>query len=274
MAQTSPQPALAAPVRTYYDNAPEAQRLATGPGQLERARTQELIGRFLPPAPRVVLDVGGGPGVHARWLAERGHEVHLIDPVPRMVAQARARGGIASCSVGDARSLEWPDGCADALLLLGPLYHLQDPADRDVALREAFRVLKAGGVLFAAGISRFASALDGLSRDLLADPAFAAIVEQDLADGRHDNPTAEPEYFTTAYFHTPDELGAEIERAGFRLQGVFGLEGPVWLLSDFEPRWRDEARRGRLLQVLRQVETEPSLLGVSAHLLAVAHRPL
>ncbi|HEX2076471.1 MAG TPA: methyltransferase domain-containing protein [Longimicrobium sp.] len=278
MTQTSPQPALAAAVRTYYETAPEEQRLATGPGQLERARTQELVERFLPPAPRVVLDVGGGPGVHARWLAERGYEVHLIDPVPRMVAQASAqaagsRAAIATCSVGDARRLDWPDGSADAVLLLGPLYHLQDAADREVALREAFRVLKAGGVLFAAGISRFASALDGLARDLLADPAFAAIVERDLADGRHDNPTAEPEYFTTAYFHRPDELGTEIERAGFRLQGVFGLEGPAWLLPDFEARWQDVARRGRLLQVLRQLETEPSVLGVSAHMLAVAHRP-
>ena len=273
MAQASPRPTLATPVRAYYDNAPEAQRLAAGPGQLERARTQELIERFLPPAPRVVLDVGGGPGVYAQWLAERGHEAHLIDPVPRMVDQARARGGIASCTVGDARRLDWPDGSADAVLLLGPLYHLQDAADRDAALREAFRVLKAGGALFAAGISRFASALDGLARDLLVDPVFAAIVERDLAEGRHDNPTDNLEYFTTAYLHRPDELGAEVERAGFRLRGVFGLEGPAWLLPDFEARWRDEARRGQLLQVLRQLETEPSLLGASAHLLAVAHRP-
>jgi ubiquinone/menaquinone biosynthesis C-methylase UbiE len=274
MAQTPPHPSLATAVRAYYDTAPEEQRLATGPGQLERARTQEIIQRFLPPAPRVVLDVGGGPGVYAQWLAERGHEVHLIDPVPRMVDQARTQGRIASCSVGDARRLDWPDGSADALLLLGPLYHLQDASERQAALREAFRVLTGGGVLFAAGISRFASALDGLARDLLADPAFAAIVEGDLADGHHENPTANPGYFTTAYFHRPDELGTEIERAGFRLHGVFGLEGPGWLLSDFEARWQDEARRGRLLQVLRQLETEPSVLGVSAHMLAVAHRPL
>lgn len=278
MARTSPQPILAAAIGAYYDAAPEEQRLATGPGQLERARTQELVERFLPPAPRVVLDVGGGPGVYARWLAERGYEVHLIDPVARMVAQAGAqaagpRAAIASCSVGDARSLDRPDGSADAVLLLGPLYHLQDAGERDAALREAFRVLKPGGALFAAGISRFASALDGLARDLLADPAFAAIVERDLAGGLHHNPTDNLEYFTTAYFHRPDELGSEVERAGFRLQGIFGLEGPAWLLSDFEARWRDEARRGRLLQVLRQLETEPSLLGVSAHLLAVAHRP-
>jgi ubiquinone/menaquinone biosynthesis C-methylase UbiE len=274
MAQTPSQPTLAAPIRTYYDSAPEAQRLAAGAGRLERARTQELIERFLPPAPRVVPDVGGGPGVHAQWPAERGHEVHLIDPVTRMVAQARAQAGIASCSVGDARRLDWPDGSADALLLLGPLYHLQDASDRDVALREGFRVLKAGGLLFTAGISRFASALDGLARDSLADPAFAAIVERDLADGHHDNPTATLDYFTTAYFHLPNELGTEIERAGFRLQGVFGLEGPAWLLPDFEARWQDEARRGRLLQVLRQLETEPSMLSVSAHMLAVAHRSL
>lgn len=154
-------------------------------------RTQELLTRFLPSPPAVVLDVGGGPGVYAQWLAEHGFEVHLIDPVPRLVAQARLRAstsgrGIASCSVGDARKLERQDGAADAvLLLLGPLYHLTEAADRQTVLREVFRVLKPKGLLFAAGISRFASALDGLARDLLADPAFAATVERDLAEGQH-----------------------------------------------------------------------------------------
>lgn len=278
MSTPSARPALAPAVRAYYDAAPEDQRLSAGPGQLERVRTQELVARFLPAPPQVVLDVGGGPGVHALWLAERGYEVHLVDPVPRLVAQARAQRGasgraVASCSVGDARALDRADGFADAVLLLGPLYHLPDAADRQTALREALRVLRPGGLLFAAGISRFASALDGLARDLLADPAFAEIVEHDLADGRHRNPTGDPEYFTTAYFHRPDELGPEVEGVGFRLRGVFGLEGPGWLLPDFEARWGDDARRARLLHVLRRLEEEPSMLGVSAHLLAVAHRP-
>ncbi|HEU5041648.1 MAG TPA: class I SAM-dependent methyltransferase, partial [Gemmatimonadales bacterium] len=155
----------------------------------------------------------------------------------------------------------------------GPLYHLTEPADRARTLAEAHRVLRPGGVLLAAGISRFASALDGLSRDLLGDAAFAAIIAQDLATGRHRNDTARLDWFTTAYFHHPQELGREVEAAGFRLDGVFGIEGPIWLLADLDRRWTDPAERERLLQLARALETEPTLLGASAHLLAAATKP-
>ena len=69
---------------------------------------------------------------------------------------------IQSISLGDARNLEWGDGSVDVVLLLGPLYHLPVRSDRIAALSEAFRVLKPGGLLFAVGISRFASTLSGL----------------------------------------------------------------------------------------------------------------
>ncbi|MHC4947883.1 MAG: class I SAM-dependent methyltransferase [Planctomycetota bacterium] len=259
----------------YYELAPESDRLATGIGRLELARTREIIERHLPPAPAVVLDVGGGPGVYAAWLAELGHEVHLVDPVARLVAVARSRPGaaIASCRVGDARRLERDDASTDAVLMLGPLYHLTEAAERQTALREAHRVLRAGGLLVAAAIGRYASALDGLLHGLLEDPQFAKIVEADLATGRHVNPTDKLEYFTTAYFHAPDELAAEVTGAGFRLDGVLAVEGPGWLLGDLDARWEDERQRRSLLTTLRSLESGPSLVGVSAHLVAVARKP-
>src|SRR5262249_53194187 len=143
--------------------------------------------------------------------AGRGYEVHLVDPVRELVEQARQLDArIASCSVGDARTLNQKDQSADCVLLLGPLYHLIDASDRQAALNEAFRVLQPGGLLFAAAISRFASALDGLARNFLADPAFAKIVERDLATGVHENVTGKIEYFTTAQFHRPEELEKEV----------------------------------------------------------------
>jgi SAM-dependent methyltransferase len=166
-----------------------------------------------------------------------------------------------------------PGDSADVLLLLGPLYHLTDPADRARSLHEVARVLKPGGWLFAAAISRWASALDGLARDLLRDPRFAAIVEQDLRDGQHRNPTDRQDYFTTAYFHRPDELAVEVRAAGLALTGVYGLEGPGWILPDVPERLADVHRRAALLGVARMLETEPAVLGSSAHLLAVAQRP-
>jgi ubiquinone/menaquinone biosynthesis C-methylase UbiE len=105
---------------------------------------------------------------------------------------------LRSCRMGDARALEMPADSADIVLLLGPLYHMTESSDRARALAEAARVLKPGGWLFAAAISRWASALDGLARDLLRDPRFAAIVEHDLQDRQHRHPTDRLDYFTTA----------------------------------------------------------------------------
>ena len=262
----------------HYQAVPESERLEFGPSQLEFVRTQEIIGRHLADRPRVILDVGGGAGAYALWLAGLGHEVHLIDPVPKHVEQARARSAaaprpIASCRVGDARALDRADQSVDVILLFGPLYHLVDRDERRQALQEARRVLIPGGILFGAAISRFASALDGLARDLLADPAFAPIVDQDLATGIHQNPTSKIDYFTTAYFHRPEELEQEIREAGFLVQEVVGLEGAGWLLPDFEQRWRDPRRREDLIRIAKALGSEPEIRGLSAHLLAVARRP-
>jgi ubiquinone/menaquinone biosynthesis C-methylase UbiE len=273
-----PPPELDPAIAEYYHRAPEEDRLEQGPFLLEQLRTRELIERHARRPPATVLDVGGAAGAYALWLADAGYTVHLVDRVPRLVAEAQRRslarsGPLASCRVGEARALDFADQSADIVLLLGPLYHLTEAADRARALGEARRVLKPGGQLFAAAISRWASALDGLSRDLLQDPRFAAIVERDLREGQHRNPTERLDYFTTAYFHRPDELRAEVSGAGLILDGLYGLEGPGWFLSDVTARLADPRRRTDLLQVARLLESEPSVLGVSAHLLAVARTP-
>jgi ubiquinone/menaquinone biosynthesis C-methylase UbiE len=261
-------------VAAYYARAPEATRLESGASQLEFCRTLELIQRFAPSPPAVILDVGGGPGAYAIPLSAEGYRVHLIDPVASQVAEAKQKSvasghPLAGCHVGDARALEWDSGSADIVLLLGPLYHLTEAGERQHALAEANRVLRKGGTLFAAAISKFASAIDGLVRDLFLDPHFTRIVETDLASGQHRNPTSRLDYFTTAYFHHPEELRRELYRADFEVEGVFGLEGPGWLLQDFDQRWADPRTRADLLRIARLLEAEPSLLGVSAHLLGV-----
>jgi ubiquinone/menaquinone biosynthesis C-methylase UbiE len=271
-------PQLDPTIAGFYHRTPEEDRLEQGRSLLEGLRTRELIERHARRPPGTVLDVGGAGGVYALWLADAGYTVHLVDPVPRLVAEAERRSAtrprpVASCRVGDARALDFPDESADIVILLGPLYHLTEAAHRARALSEVRRVLKAGGRLFAAAISRWASALDGLSRDLFQDPRFAAIVEQDLREGQHRNPTERLDYFTTAYFHRPDELRAEVLAAGLILEGLYGVEGPGWVLPDVEARLADPRRRADLLQVARQLESEPSMVGASAHLLAVARTP-
>jgi len=262
----------------HYASGYEADRLNTHGGQLECERTRELLVRFLPPAPAVILDVGGGPGAHACWLARLRYTVHLTDITPLHVEMALAasrqqpEAPLAGAEVGDARSLSWNAAFADAVLLLGPLYHLTDREDRLRALTEAQRVLKPGGVLFAVGVSRFASTLDGLRRGFLKDAGFAAIVDGDLRDGQHRNRTGRPEYFMDTFFHHPDELRREVAEAGFVIKGLYGVEGPAWLASDFDEWWKNPVYRERLLTIARNLETEPTVLGVNAHIMIVADK--
>ena len=115
--------------------------------------------------------------------------------------------------------------------------------------------------------------LDGLSRELLSDPEFARMVEGDLRDGHHRNATARLDYFTTAYLHWPEELERETVAAGFAVQGLYGVEGPGWILPDFDERWNDAERREALLRVARALESVPSTLGSSAHLIVVGQKP-
>jgi ubiquinone/menaquinone biosynthesis C-methylase UbiE len=275
---TRPPTGVERAILEYYDRAAEESRLEQGAFQLERARTRELIERHAPPPPADVLDIGGAAGSYALWLAELGYIVHLLDAVPRLVEEAQRRSatalrGLASCRVADARSLPVPEATMSLVLLLGPLYHLVDADDRATALREAARVLRPGGILLAAGISRWASALDGLARDLFEDDRFMRIVEQDVQDGQHRNPTERLDYFTTAYFHRPEELRAEVADAGLEVCGLYGIEGPGWILPDVPARLADPGRRSAFLRICRLLETEFSLVGCSAHLLAAGRKP-
>lgn len=256
-------------IRAYYETGIERNRLTLGYSRIEFERTKELLERHLPRPPARLLDVGGGPGVYADWLAGLGYEVRLLDPSPLHVSQAIERsGGRFTAAEGDARDLDEEDASYDAVLLLGPLYHLTERDDRLASLAEARRVVRPGGVLAAAAISRFASLLDGLYAGYLSDPLFWSIVERDLVDGQHRSPPG-ASAFTTAFFHRPEDLAAEVREAGFELEGVFGVEGPGWLLGD---RWEDAGAREDILRVARAVEREGAVVGTSSHLLAIAHR--
>lgn len=267
-------------IGAYYEEGKERDRLLqSGSGKLEYLRTRELLARYLPAAPATLLDVGGGAGVYALPLAEEGYSVHLIDPVPLHVEQASAAAAhqpgasLADAQVGDARRLPFGDQSTDAVLLLGPLYHLTTRDDRVLALREAYRVVHPGGLVLAAAISRFASTYDGLLRGFLDDPEFEEVVERALRDGQHRNPAGRPGWFTTAYFHLPQELEQEATEAGLFVEALVSIEGPGGLVPDLEARLEDPGRRAKLLEVIRRLESEPSLLGASSHFLVVGRRP-
>jgi SAM-dependent methyltransferase len=198
----------------------------------------------------------------------------LWDPMPQHVEQAEHSAAAQpehtfTAAVGDARNLNASDASYDAVLLMGPLYHLTERADRLRALSEAKRVVTPSGRVLAVAISRFASLLDGLRSGALIDADFSRIVERDLREGQHRNPLlpAHPEWFTTAFFHRPEDLADEVKESRLQLEALLGIEGPGWLM---EHRWRDPFQRDSVLRVARAVEAESALLGVSAHLMAVA----
>ncbi len=264
---------LSPEVLVYYQRGGEHDRLQSGTGLLEYLRTWDILSRMLPPAPATVLDVGGATGVYARPLAAASYRVHVIDPVPGHVAACAALPGVTA-TLGDARDLPVPDASTDAVLLLGPLYHLVAEADRLRAWREAARVLRPGGTVIAATISRFASFLDGFASGFHDDPRFGPIVDGALRDGVHRNDTNVPHWFTTAYFHHPDETRSEAAAAGLAVRAVLAVETPLWMVkSTVEERIADPDWIERTLVLLRRIEAEPSLLGASSHIITVADRP-
>ena len=260
-------------ILAYYQRNNEGDRLAAGGRRVEFLRMWELLERFLPAPVATVFDVGGAAGRYAIPLAAAGYRVHLIDPMPHHVAQAaeaakRAAVTLAGASVGDARSLDAADASADAVLLLGPLYHLTRRDDRIAALSQARRVTRHGGVVVAVGLSRFYPLLEDLAAGKPKSPEETA---KFLADGQFRNPDGDVAGFTTSYFHRPEDLAAEVADAGLELDRIVGGTGIVKLaLPDLAERLDDGARRDAVTSLLRLTESEPSLLGFSQNLVAIA----
>ncbi|MFF0016504.1 class I SAM-dependent methyltransferase [Streptomyces sp. NPDC005374] len=272
MTETTPQ--VREEILAYYAQGKEDARLRPGgasAGRLEFWRTQDVLRRFLPAAPARVLDVGGGSGVHAEWLAQDGYEVDLVDPVPLHVEQAARLPGVRALS-GDARSLPADDCAYDAVLMLGPLYHLPERADRVKALAEARRVVRPGGLVVAATINRYAQLHDLMREERYFVPEHRERTDAVLVDdGRH--PHHDEGFFTVAHFAQPDQVAKEFTDARLTVEGRYGVEGVAWLMGGVEDWLDDPERREAVLAACRHIESEPTLLGVSGHLLTVGGRP-
>jgi hypothetical protein len=134
-------------------------------------------------------------------------------------------------------------------------------------------VVRPGGLVIAATISRFTSLLDGFVRGYQSDPEFMSMVRHTLGSGEHLNAAAERNWFTTAYFHHPAELPREVAAAGLALDRIASVEGPMWILPNLDELLADEGSTALLLQQIRALENEPNLWGSSCHLLTIAHRP-
>jgi SAM-dependent methyltransferase len=247
-------------VVAVYEAGDEDARLTLARNQVEAERTRELLGRWLPAAPAGVLEVGGASGRHALWLHGQGYRVRVLDLVPGHVATARARG--LDAAVGDARDLPYADEQFDAVLLLGPLYHLPEASDRARALGEAVRVCARGGVVVVAGLSRWARPAALAARRELGDPEAARHL---LAVAEHGHDPHGNAFDRVSYRHDPAELRTEMDGAGLVSVDIVGVEGPLGAFAHENPDLNTTA-----LGLARLAEAAAPHL--SLHLLARGHR--
>ena len=247
-------------VLEYYERHSEWDRLAEGRGRLEFLRTTEIVLRNLPPPPAVVADIGGGPGRYALWLAQRGYQVEHRDLVPWHVQElrqnARDRPGVRT-AVADARDLALAASAVDAVLLLGPLYHLSKRADRLRALAEANRIVRPGGPVFAGAVSRWAPRI----------PALREALPRAERTGELPRLTQDSWF---GYCHRPQQLRAELNAVGLEVADLVSVDVPALLMADITERMNDPVDRAVVLDAARVLERIPEILGIGPHLLATA----
>jgi len=254
-----------------------ASSAGRGRERLEFERTQQIVGEHVPAGSRII-DIGGASGLHAAALAERGDTVVLIDPVPRHV-EAACRYGSFTAKLGDARSLPVDDDSFDAAMLLGPLYHLFDRRDRLRAWAEAIRVVRPGGWVFAAGISRLSAmawvTAIGPSIELAtserATPRspypqkWRRLIEEGAGELGHGG-------FPGGHFHLADDIEEEALAAGLHDVRVIGMEGPGAQAIEIS-RSHDPLLIAAARTLAEAFESQPGLRDLSPHLLAMGRTP-
>jgi SAM-dependent methyltransferase len=262
-------------IRSYYNRNPEKDRLGSPQGRLEYERSKAVISRYLGAPPLSVLDAAGGTGAYSFWLAGLGHRVTFMDLSDAHVAAVRERNRTADAPLVDVRQgnvldPDLPPGAFDLVLNMGPMYHL--PAGQRLeALHALGLLLNRGGILISAYISPFAALMDGYSDDYILDPEFGPLAIGDIAKGVHE-PPGHDRYFTLAYMHRPEEIGPEITAAGLHLRALVAVEGFFWTYQNLGTYTEDPDRFRQLMEHARLIESEPSIMGASAHMLSVAER--
>jgi len=269
-------------VRNYYaafgEN--EWQRLTWPEGVIEFAITTHALQKHLPRSGRI-LDIGGGPGRYSIWLAQRGYQVVLADLSPNLLEIARARiaeAGVQSqieevvtCEACDLA--RFADQSFDALLCLGPFYHLVEPADRQKAAHELVRVLRPSGIALIAfmpiySFLRRTLALKG-ERQHLSQPEF---VSRLMTEGVFLNDV--PDRFNAGYGVRPQEAARFLEQHGLATLELLADTGfaasnaqDLVELAESDPKAYEA-----VMQIIIETARDPSLLGAGIHLLYVGQK--
>jgi S-adenosylmethionine-dependent methyltransferase len=274
---TANQDSIGQLIERYYDQQSELEWERLGRHRTEFAITLRALADHLPSPPACVLDCGGGPGRYAIELACQGYEVTLFDLSAGNLQLARekaaeAGAALAAYEQGTATDLScFSDDIFDAVLLLGPLYHLLEEAERRQALVEAYRVLKPGRYLFAAFISRYAAFRYAAAHEPnwpLEEPeAFESVLATGIMP-----PRGEDRSKFIGYFAHPTEVVPLCQGAGFDVVTVLGVEGLVSIIEDEVNALSGEAWE-TWVDLNYHVAPDPCIHGCVEHLLAVALKP-
>ncbi len=258
-------------ITLFYNKASEETRLNKGMGVFEFERIKSLIEKYIPSSSSRIIDVGGGTGKYAEWLAKKGHQVHLVEPVSKHVKIAQSSANKLknkfSVYLGESRNLEFPNGFADLIILHGPLYHLQKEEDRALCIREAKRVLKNDGIILGFAINYSASTLVGLLNGLIHKKTFFEMCKEELTTGIHNPPNDYPWLLAEAYYHKPEELRDEFVRQELSYINTYAVEGMAWLDKDYFANMLNDTKKNTLIELIRITENDSYLLPFSPHMM-------
>ncbi|AXT52937.1 class I SAM-dependent methyltransferase [Aquimarina sp. BL5] len=258
-------------IELFYNKVSEETRLNKGMGIFEFERIKSLIEKYLSSSTSKIIDVGGGTGKYSEWLAKKGHQVHLIEPILKHIEIATNRANKLknkfSIQLGESRKLELPNNYADLIILHGPLYHLQKKENRDLTIREAKRVLKNNGIILGFAINYTASTLVGLLNGLIHKKTFFDMCKQELTNGIHNPPDDFPWLLAEAYYHKPEQLKQEFVAQELTYLNTYAVEGMSWLDKDYFASMLNDEKKKTLLELIKLTENDNHLLSFSPHMM-------
>src|SRR5690606_27681974 len=263
-------------IEVFYNKASEETRLDKGMGVFEFERIKSLIDKHIPLSVSKIIDIGGGTGKYSEWLAKKGHQVHLVEPVSKHIKLAQNRANKLknkfSIHLGESRKLEFPDNYADLIILHGPLYHLQKKEDRDLTIQEAKRVLKIDGVILGFAINYTASTLVGLLNGLIHKKTFFEMCKEELTTGVHNPPDDFPWLLTEAYHHKPEQLKDEFINQELTYLNTYAVEGMAWLDKDYFANMLNDKKKNTLIKLIQITQNDSYLLPFSPHMMIVVKK--
>lgn len=254
----------------------EETRLNKGLGVFEFERVKSLIEKYIKIPSSIILDIGGGTGKYSEWLAKKGHQVHLVEPVPKhlKIASERNHRNKIKFTIhsGESQNLIFKNNYADIVILHGPLYHLQNHIDRDKTIKEAIRVLKPNGIILAFAINYTASTMVGLLNGLIHKKTFFKMCKEELTTGIHNPPDDFPWLLSEAFYHNPKKLKEEFLNQDITYLNTHAVEGITWLDKNIFVNLENSERKETLLKLIEITETDPQLLSLSPHIMIATQK--